>query len=101
MHVVSVKKINIKNIKYNKKNITYKKFRGFVLKKYFTCIYNDKKTIFTWKADLKKEIIKIKKYQVILLSHTDFDQLLLNLLWAFLLLGYFHCSLFLGMILMN
>ena len=84
MHIVSIKKINIENIKYNKKNITYKKFRGFVLKKYFTCIYNGKKTIFTWKVDLEKEIIKIKKYQVILLSHTDFDQLLLNLYQDFI-----------------
>ena len=84
MHIVSVKKINIKNIKYNKKNVTYKKFRSFVLKKSFTCIYNGKKTIFTWKTDLEKEIIKTEKYQVILLSHTDFDQLLLNLYQDFI-----------------
>ena len=84
--IVELADIDFEKIKYDK-NVDFNHFRAFVKNESFVCIYNEKKTLFTYKTEKKNEKNEAKnkkKYQVILLSKADFTQLLLNLFGDFI-----------------
>ncbi|GEM_PF-2579406 len=84
--IIKLADIDFEKIKYDKK-IDFQHFREFVKNESFVCIYNEKKTLFTYKIEKKSEKSEAKnkkKHQVVLLSKADFTQLLLNLFGDFI-----------------
>ena len=73
LKLTHLKQIDFSKIEYDKK-ITYDVFRKIVLSHNFTCIYNNKLTVFTYDKNNNFSL-----NNVILLTKTDFTQLLLYL----------------------